>query len=169
MGAVIFFKPEFFPPFTSVPPASAQKTEVNIAVPTMSMVTLPSGRILRGVVFVDELNQKVTVKVGDKEETISFAFSERPNIRPDKNAPVYNSKGMVIRGDKSNITPVIDSFEVGWQDFSTTNKELGQVQVMLPNQKYEGIISVARDSQYVVEEIVFDPQQQKMTIRVRAE
>lgn len=153
---------------SSISATSPGKTGISLSMPESGRVTLVNSEVLRGQISIDA-GRQVTVKAGNSEKSIPF--DQLGRVMPDKDAPVYRSSGeLVIRGPGSKNTSVTDEVvEIGWGDFLIVDKELRQVQVMLPNQKYEGIISVARDSQYVVEEIVFDPQQQKMTIRVRAE
>ncbi len=147
--------------------AAGEKTGLKLAIPDSGRVTLVNKEELRGRISVDQ-GRRVVVKAGsDSEKAIPFDTLGRVSYEPE--AKVYRANGeLVIRGSGSKATPVSTNIEVGWDDFSNINKELGQVRVMLPTQKYESVIAVAKDSQYVVEEIVFDPQQKKMNIRVRA-
>jgi len=152
---------------SSVIQGNSGKTGVKMAIPDSGRVTLVNKEVLRGQISVDS-GRRVTLNAG-KESEKKIPFDTLGLVSYAQEAKVYRSSGeLVIRGDGSKATAVTKDIEVGWDDFSTVDKNFGQVQVMLPTQKYEGIIAVAKDSQYVVEEIVFDPQQQEMIIRVRA-
>ena len=149
---------------SSVSSTSPGKTEVNLSMPDSGRVTLVNSDVLRGKISIDA-GRQVTVKAGGSEKSIPFDKLGR--VTPDKDAPVYSSKGdIVIRGDAPQSTPVTNKIEVSWADFAIVNPAGRQIQVMLPTKGNEGLISVAQDNQYVVEEIVFDPQRQKMTIQV---
>lgn len=150
----------------SVSSTASGKTEVNLSMPDSGRVTLVNSEVLRGKISIDA-GRQVTVKAGSSAKSIPF--NQLGRVTPDKDAPVYSSKGdIVIRGNDPQSTPVTNKIKVSWADFAIANPVGGQIQVMLPTKGNEGLISVAQDNQYVVEEIVFDPQQQKMIIQVRA-
>ncbi len=144
-------------------PASSGKTEVKLSIPDSGRVMLMNKEVLRGQISVDS-GRQVTVAAGSESKNIPFDALGQVSYAQEAN--VYRSSGeLVIRGDGSKATSAAQDITIGWNDFSVDDKS---VRVMLPNKEYAGIIAVAQDSDYVVEEIVFDPQQQKMIIRVRA-
>lgn len=151
-----------------VAPVFAQSAGINLATPQFGQVTLANGNMRRGRISVDNQGQRVVIANGDSQESISFR--NMGTITYAQGAVAYRSNGdFVVRGDGSNIRAVPTSLDVGWQDFATTDEALGQVQVVLPRTlENEGIIAVAQDTQYVVDEIVFDPVLQRMVIRATA-
>lgn len=156
-------------PVALVAPVFAQSVGINLATPQAGRVIPTEGEPRRGRVSVDTPNQRVIVRASDGSEEF-IPLSRLGKIEYDEGAEVFRSSGeLIIRGDGSNITPVTRSMEVGWQDFATTDEGLGQVRVMLlRTQENRGIFLVARNTQYVVNEIVFDPQQQRMVIQATA-
>ncbi len=144
---------------------SLGKTEVNLSIPDSGSVTLVNNQVEWGQISVDQENRQIIVMAGSNSKKV-IPFDTLGRVIYEQ---VYrSSRTPEIRGDGSQATPVSLNIEVGWGDFSIVGEKRGQARVMLPTKGNEGLISVAQDNQYVVEEIMFDPQQQKMIIQVRA-
>lgn len=143
---------------------------IGIALPTDATISMKTGKKREGrVVEIDEKSQKLSIQRGREKE--SHPLSKIEKIVFAKDAVVYrNNGGQVIRGDGTQAT----SIQAKWNGIPMSNFKLkdavkGQAVVNLGppvvnRAQLRGIVGVAKDRQFVVDEMQFDVQKKTMTI-----
>lgn len=160
-------------PTQNLPSVQAQANvsqPIGIALPTDAKIFMKGGKERSGrVVEIDEKLQQLSIQRGREKE--SHLLSQIEKIVFAKDAVVYrNNGGQVIRGDGTQAT----SSQAKWNgipmsDFKLKDAVKGQAVVNLGppvvnRTQLRGIVGVAKDRQFVVDEMQFDVQKKTMTI-----
>jgi len=143
---------------------------IPVTLPTDATIYMKTGQKREGrVVEIDEKSQKLSIQRGSEKE--SHPLSQIDKIVFAKSAVVYrNNGGPVIRGDGTQAT----SNQAKWNgipmsDFKLKDAVKGQAVVNLGppvvnRAQLRGIVGVANDRQFVVDEMQFDVQKKTITI-----
>jgi hypothetical protein len=146
----------------------AQPVAVSVALPQLADVSLKGGKSLSGrVTAIDPSGQTLSMQRSDKTLPVSLKEVEKVVFR--NGARVYRSNGQqIIRGERDRP----HAQQVTWNGLplSTFIIKNGLAVVNLEPpvvspERLLGIQSVAKDRQYVVDEMQFDLQQKTMSIR----
>ncbi|MEG3922290.1 hypothetical protein [Microcoleus sp. POL10_C6] len=145
---------------------------IPVALPTQAEIVMKGGEKRDGrVVEIDEKGQKLWIQ-GSREKR-SLPLSQIDKIVFPNNAVVYRTNGLqFIRGD----TPVDTNTQAKWNgipigDFRLIDAVKGQAEVKLRSPvvnrgQLRAILAVAKDRQFVVDEMKFEPQKKTVTILV---
>jgi len=153
-------------------PVKVQAVALPVALPDLADIYLKGGESRSGrVIGIDAKGQTLLIqRSGSAPASISLSKIEKVAFR---NAAVaYRSDGrQIIRGERQRPT----GKPVNWNGipldtFSIKDPNQGQAEVKLgppvvTPERLSGIQSVAKDRQYVVDQIQFDPQKRTMTIQ----
>lgn len=154
---------------SKVPPVA-----VSVALPELADVSLKGGKSLSGrVTGIDSSGQTLSMQRRDK--TLPVPLKEVEKIVFRNGATAYRSNGhQIIRGerDRPRAQQVLwNGVQLKTFIIKNANQGLAVVNLEPPGVSPEqllGIQSVARDRQYVVDEMQFDLQQKTMSIRATA-
>lgn len=154
---------------SKVPPVA-----VSVALPELADVSLKGGKSLSGrVTGIDSSGQTLSMQRRDK--TLPVPLKEVEKIVFRNGATAYRSNGhQIIRGerDRPRAQQVLwNGVQLKTFIIKNANQGLAVVNLEPPVVSPEqllGIQSVARDRQYVVDEMQFDLQQKTMSIRATA-
>ncbi|QMS89779.1 hypothetical protein HUN01_20140 [Nostoc edaphicum CCNP1411] len=151
-------------------PVNADELEVAVALPQLAVVIFKGGESSSGqITGIDAQGEILSIQRYDKTATIPLSKIQRVVFK--NGALVYRSNRQpIIRGERDRPTgkPVTWS-GIPISTFTVKNSTQGQAVVKLkppvvsPAQ-LRGIQSVARNRQYVVDEIQFNSQQRTITI-----
>jgi hypothetical protein len=154
------------------PNVRVDEASVQVALPTLADVFLKGGGSSSGrVTAIDSQGQNISIERGGRAANIPFSRIERVAFR--YSAVAYRTDGRQILRGENQVTPV-GSSQATWRGiplnaFRLRDPSKGQADVglasVVPRPQLRGIRAVARDRQYVVDEIRFDPQRRTMTIR----
>lgn len=153
-------------------PVTAQTLDLAVALPNLADIFLKGGESSSGrVIAIDAKAQRLSIqRQGSAPTYIPLSQIEKVAFR--NAAVVYRSDGRkIIRGERQSITPKPVTWNgIPLDTFSIKNPQQGQAEVKLgppivTAAKLSGIQSVAKDRQYVVEQIQFNPQKKTMTIQ----
>ncbi|MEG4234768.1 hypothetical protein QUA40_22095 [Microcoleus sp. Pol11C3] len=145
---------------------------IPVALPTQAEIVMKGGEKRDGrVVEIDEKGQKLWIQ-GSREKR-SLPLSQIDKIVFPNNAVVYRTNGVqFIRGE----TPVDTNTQAKWNgirigDFRLIDAVKGQAEVKLRSPvvnrgQLRAILAVAKDRQFVVDEMKFEPQKKTVTILV---
>lgn len=149
----------------------AKPVAISVALPELADVSLKGGRSLSGrVTAIEPLGQTLLMQRSGK--TLSVSLKEVEKVVFRNGAIVYRSNGsQIIRGERER--PPGQSVDLKGLPLSTfriknANQGLAVVTLEPPvvsPDRLLGITSVAKDRQYVVDEMQFDLQQKTMSIR----
>ncbi|MBE9005567.1 hypothetical protein IQ259_11045 [Fortiea sp. LEGE XX443] len=151
-------------------PVKLQAIALPIALPDFADISLKGGESLSGrVIEVDAQGQTLTIQRSSKTRSIPLGKIEKVKF---KNASTYISRvPPIIRGEPKRPT----GKQVTWNGvpvdtFKIKNPAKGEAEVTLAppvvsRAELLGIKSVAKDRQYVVDQLQFDPQKRTMTIQ----
>ncbi|MBW4615480.1 MAG: hypothetical protein KME21_19820 [Desmonostoc vinosum HA7617-LM4] len=148
----------------------ADELELAVALPDLAKVVFKGGDSSSGrVVGIDAQGQVLSIQRSSKTTTIPLSKIQKVVFK--NSALVYRRDGrQIIRGERDRPTgkPVTWS-GIPLNAFTVKNPTQGQAVVKLKppvvsTAQLQGIQSVARDWQYVVDEIQFNPQQQTIVI-----
>lgn len=149
----------------------AEPVAISVALPELADVSLKGGKSLSGrVTAIDPLGQTLSMQRSGKTLPVSLKEVEKVVFR--NGAIVYRSNGhQIIRGQRERP----QGQQVSWNGLplstfiiKNANQGLAVVNLEPPvvsPERLLGIRSVARDRQYVVDEMQFDLQQKTMSIR----
>ncbi len=153
-------------------PVKAETVALPVALPELADIFLKGGESSSGrVIGIDAKGQTLLIQRSGSAPS-SIPLSKIQNIKFRNAAVAYRSDGrQIIRGDRQRPT----GKPVNWNGiplntFSIKNPNQGQAEVKLgppvvSAERLSGIQSVAKDRQYVVNQIQFDPQKKTMTIQ----
>ncbi len=152
--------------------AQVQPVAVSVALPELADVSLKGGKSQSGrVTAIDSSGQTLSMQRSGK--TLSVPLKQVEKVVFRNGATVYRSNGQqIIRGerDRPKGQQVIwNGLPLGTMTIKNANQGLAVVNLTPPvvsPERLLGIKSVARDRQYVVDEMQFDLQQKTMSIRV---
>jgi hypothetical protein len=143
---------------------------VSVALPTDAKILMKKGKERSGrVVEIDEKSQTLSIQRGWEKE--SHPLSQIEKIVFANNAVVYRSiGGQFIRGEIPPATKIQAKWNgIPISDFRLIDAVKGQAEVNLgppvvSRGQLRGIVGVAKDRQFVVDEMQFDVQKKTMTI-----
>ncbi|WP_251956535.1 hypothetical protein [Nostoc commune] len=151
-------------------PVNADELELAVALPELAEIILNGGESSSGrVIGIDAQRQALSIQRSGKTATISL--SQIAKVVFKNGALAYRSNGrQIMRGGGERPTGKTVSWSgIPINNFTVKNTTQGQAVLKLkppvvsPAQ-LRGIQSVARDRQYVVDEIQFNSQQRTITI-----
>jgi hypothetical protein len=143
---------------------------IPLALPTQAEIEMKGGGKRDGrVVQIDEKEQKVLIQLGQEKRSIPLGQIDK--IVFPNNAVVYRANGgPIVRGELAPAT----SIQAKWNGIPMSAFELkdaaqGQAVVKLgppvvSRGQLRGILGVAKDRQFVVDEMQFHMQKKTMTI-----
>ncbi|WP_322730112.1 hypothetical protein [Nostoc sp. ChiQUE01b] len=151
-------------------PVNADELELAVALPELAEVMLKGGESSSGrVIGIDAQGQALSIQRSDKTATIPLSQIQRVVFK--NGALVYRSNGrQIIRGERDRpIGKLVTWSGIPLNTFTVKNPTQGQAVVKLKppvvsTAQLQGIQSVARNRQYVVDEIQFNSQQRTITI-----
>ncbi|MCM0589351.1 MAG: hypothetical protein HEQ19_09705 [Gloeotrichia echinulata CP02] len=146
---------------------------VPVALPELADIFLKGGESSSGrVIGIDVKGQKLSIQRQGSSTTYIIRLSKIEKVVFRNVAKAYRTDGrQIIRGDRQRLTVKPDNWNgIPLDTFNIINPQQGQAQVKLgppvvTSAKLSGILSVAKDRQYVVEQIQFNPQKKTMTIQ----
>ncbi|MEH2192627.1 MAG: hypothetical protein V7K98_08295 [Nostoc sp.] len=149
----------------------ADELELAVALPELAEVILKSGQSSSGrVIGIDAQGQALSIQRSGKTATIPL--SQIAKVLFKNGALVYRSNGrQIIRGERDRPTGKLVTWSgIPINTFTVKNPSQGQAVVKLKppvvsTEQLQGIQSVARNRQYVVDEIQFNSQQRTITIQ----
>ncbi|MEH2081446.1 MAG: hypothetical protein V7K89_16035 [Nostoc sp.] len=156
--------------FLAQTPVNADELELAVALPELAEVVLKGGESNSGrVIGIDAQGQALSIQRSGKTATIPLSKIQKVVFKNGSLA--YRSNGrQIIRGERDRPT----GKSVTWSNiplntFTVKNPTQGQAVVKLKppivsTAQLLGIQSVARNRQYVVDEIQFNSQQKTITI-----
>lgn len=145
------------------------RATIPIVLPVDVSLVLKDQRSMTGrLTEFDSQEQTLQISRERDSHTVQIAQVQQLNFRRD--ALVYDSKGeIVIRGDDAAVAEQRTWENIPLQAFELKDPELGQAQVILADAidpiQLRGILMIAKQSLYVVDEIQFQPAG-KMTMKV---
>ncbi|MBG1245054.1 hypothetical protein F8R90_29020 [Nostoc sp. NZL] len=151
-------------------PVNADELELAVALPELAEVIFKGGESSSGrVIGIDAQGQALSIRRNDKTTTIPL--SQIAKVVFKNGALVYRSNGrQIIRGPRDlPIGKPVTWSGIPLNTFTVKNPTQGQAVVKLKppvvsTAQLRGIQSVARNWQYVVNEIQFNSQQKTITI-----
>ncbi|WYL94139.1 MAG: hypothetical protein HEQ35_09970 [Gloeotrichia echinulata IR180] len=146
---------------------------VPVALPDLADIFLKGGGSSSGrVIGIDVKGQKLSIQRQGSSTSYIIPLSKIEKVVFKNAAKAYRTDGrQIIRGDRQRLTVKPDNWNgIPLDTFNIINPQQGQAQVKLgppvvTSAKLSGILSVAKDRQYVVEQIQFNPQKKTMTIQ----
>ncbi|WP_324979981.1 hypothetical protein [Nostoc sp.] len=151
-------------------PVKADELELAVALPELAEIILNGGESSSGrVIEIDAQRQALSIQRSGKTATISL--SQIAKVVFKNGALAYRSNGrQIMRGGGERPTGKTVSWSgIPINNFTVKNTTQGQAVVKLKppvvsTAQLRGIQSVARNRQYVVDEIRFNSQQKTITI-----
>ncbi|MEH2397612.1 hypothetical protein [Nostoc sp.] len=148
----------------------ADELELAVALPELAEVMLKKGESSSGrVIEIDAQGQALSIQRSGKTATIPLSQIQKVVFK--NGALVYRSNGrQIIRGGGERPTSKLVTWSgIPINNFTLKNSTQGQAVVKLKppvvsTAQLQGIQSVARNRQYVVDEIQFNSQQRTITI-----
>ncbi|BAY47320.1 hypothetical protein SAMD00079811_49380 [Scytonema sp. HK-05] len=148
-----------------------QPVAISVALPELADVSLKGGKSLSGrVTAIDSSAQTLSMQRSDK--TLPVPLKEVEKVVFRNGATAYRSNGQqIIRGerDRPKGQPVTwNNLPLGTFTIKNATQGLAVVNLVPPvvsPERLLGIQSVAKDRQYVVDEMQFNLQQKTMSIR----
>ncbi len=159
------------PNLPSVQAQAKASQSIPVALPIKAEIVMKGGGIRDGkVVQIDEKGQKLWIQ-GETDKK-SLPLSQVEKIVFPNNAVVYRANGgPIVRGE----LPPATSTQAKWNGIPMSAFEMkdaakGQAEVKLgppvvSRGQLRGILGVAKDRQFVVDEMQFDVQKKTMTIK----
>ncbi|MEH2391252.1 MAG: hypothetical protein V7K21_06085 [Nostoc sp.] len=156
--------------FLAQTPVNADELELAVALPELAEIIFKGGESSSGrVIGIDAQEQALLIQRSGKTATIPLSKIQKVVFK--NGALAYRSNGrQIIRGERDRPT----GKSVTWSNiplntFTIKNSTQGQAVVKLKppivsTAQLLGIQSVARNRQYVVDEIQFNSQQRTITI-----
>lgn len=158
-------------PTISVKSVKQQDKTITVALPFSATVfrnnETPSlsGRLTN----VDSTQQKITLALSGRSKGCSVTEIEKIEFK-GKLKLIHNGK-IVVRGNYNNSSNPSNNQETWTEslaDFKITNPQDGHAEITLNSVsklKLKGILGVAQNSSYIVDEIIIDASAQKITIK----
>ncbi|MBG1259550.1 hypothetical protein F8S20_10635 [Nostoc sp. BAE] len=151
-------------------PVNADELDLAVALPELAEVILKGGESSSGrVIGIDAQGQALSIQRNGKTATIPLSRIQKVVFK--NGALVYRSNGrQIIRGERDRPTGKLVTWSgIPLNTFTVKNSTQGQAVVKLKppvvsTAQLRGIQSVARNRQYVVDEIQFNSQQRTITI-----
>lgn len=148
-------------PLPTIKPSTAQNS-VTVLFPQKANISLVKGVSKTGWARINLQAEQIEVSSSNDSETIDFDQIEK--ISFDLNRAIFSSEKFAIPNEKSSDFIQETWTQVSIDDFKLEKDKTGEVTVRMNNSALNQ--SAARDGIYVVEEILFDPSSQKMTLKV---
>jgi len=151
-------------------PVNADELDLAVALPDLAEVILKGGESSSGrVIGIDAKGQALSIQRNGKTATIPLSRIQKVVFK--NGALVYRSNGrQIIRGERDRPTGKLVTWSgIPLNTFTVKDSTQGQAVVKLKppvvsTAQLRGIQSVARNRQYVVNEIQFNSQQRTITI-----
>ncbi len=151
-------------------PVNADELELAVALPELAEVIFKGGESSSGqITGIDAQGEILSIRRKDKTATIPLSQIQKVVFK--NRALVYRSNGrQIIRGERDRPTGKTVTWSgIPLNTFTVKNPTQGQAVVKLKppvvsTAQLRGIQSVARNWQYVVDEIQFNSQQRTITI-----
>ncbi|MCL6750223.1 hypothetical protein KBT16_04205 [Nostoc sp. CCCryo 231-06] len=151
-------------------PVNADELDLAVALPELAEVILKGGESSSGrVIGIDAQGQALSIQRSGKTATIPLSQIQKVVFK--NGALVYRSNGrQIIRGERDRPTGKLVTWSgIPLNTFTVKDSTQGQAVVKLKppvvsTAQLRGIQSVARNRQYVVDEIQFNSQQRTITI-----
>ncbi len=151
-------------------PVNADELDLAVALPELAEVILKGGESSSGrVIGIDAQGQALSIQRNGKTATIPLSRIQKVVFK--NGALVYRSNGrQIIRGERDRPTGKLVTWSgIPLNTFTVKDSTQGQAVVKLKppvvsTAQLRGIQSVARNRQYVVNEIQFNSQQRTITI-----
>ncbi|MEH1800050.1 MAG: hypothetical protein V7L13_12950 [Nostoc sp.] len=151
-------------------PVNADELELAVALPELAEVIFKGGESSSGqITGIDAQGEILSIQRNDKTATIPLSQIQKVVFK--NRALVYRSNGQqIIRGERDRPTGKTVTWSgIPLNTFTVKNPTEGQAVVKLKppvvsTAQLRGIESVARNRQYVVDEIQFNSQQRTITI-----
>ena len=148
----------------------ADELELAVALPELAEVIFKGGESKSGqITGIDVQGEGLSIQRSGKTATIPLSQIKKVVFK--NGALVYRSNGrQIIRGERDRPTGKLVTWSgIPLNTFTVKNSPQGQALVKLKppivsTEQLQGIESVARNRQYVVDEIQFDSQQRTITI-----
>lgn len=149
---------------------NADELELAVALPELAEVILKGGESSSGqITGIDAQGEALSIQRSGKTATIPLSQIKKVVFK--NGALVYRSNGrQIIRGERDRPAGKLVTWSgIPLNTFTVKNSTQGQAVVKLKppvvsTAQLRGIQSVARDRQYVVDEIQFNSQQRTITI-----
>jgi len=151
-------------------PVNADELDLAVALPDLAEVILKGGESSSGrVIGIDAKGQALSIQRNGKTATIPLSRIQKVVFK--NGALVYRSNGrQIIRGERDRPTGKLVTWSgIPLNTFTVKDSTQGKAVVKLKppvvsTAQLRGIQSVARNRQYVVNEIQFNSQQKTITI-----
>lgn len=151
-------------------PVNADELELAVALPELAEVILKGGESSSGqITGIDAQGEALSIQRSNKTATIPLSQIQKVVFK--NGALVYRSNGrQIIRGERDRPTGKLVTWSgIPLNTFTVKNSTHGQAVVKLKppvvsTAQLRGIQSVAKNRQYVVDEIQFNSQQRTITI-----
>ncbi|WP_334937752.1 hypothetical protein [Nostoc sp.] len=151
-------------------PVNADELELPVALPELAEVIFKGGESSSGqITGIDAQGEALSIQRSGKTATIPLSQIQKVVFK--NGALVYRSNGrQIIRGERDRPTGKLVTWSgIPLNTFIVKNSTQGQAVVKLKppvvsTAQLRGIESVARNRQYVVDEIQFNSQQRTITI-----
>ncbi|MDZ8224222.1 hypothetical protein [Nostoc sp. ChiVER01] len=151
-------------------PVNADELELPVALPELAEVIFKGGESSSGqITGIDAQQEALSIQRSGKTATIPLSQIQKVVFK--NGALVYRSNGrQIIRGERDRPTGKLVTWSgIPLNTFTLKNSTQGQAVVKLKppvvsTAQLRGIQSVARNRQYVVDEIQFNSQQRTITI-----
>jgi hypothetical protein len=151
-------------------PVNANELDLAVALPELAEVILKGGESSSGqITGIDAQGEALSIQRSGKTATIPLSKIQKVVFK--NGALVYRSNGrQIIRGERDRPTGKLVTWSgIPLNTFTVKNSTQGQAVVKLKppvvtTAQLRGIQSVARNRQYVVDEIQFNSQQRTITI-----
>ncbi|MGF2038778.1 MAG: hypothetical protein RMZ43_026250 [Nostoc sp. CmiVER01] len=151
-------------------PVNADELELPVALPELAEVIFKGGESSSGqITGIDAQQEALSIQRSGKTATIPLSQIQKVVFK--NGALVYRSNGrQIIRGERDRPTGKLVTWSgIPLNTFTVKNSTQGQAVVKLKppvvtTAQLQGIQSVARNRQYVVDEIQFNSQQRTITI-----
>ncbi|WGV26996.1 hypothetical protein [Halotia branconii] len=149
---------------------NVDELELAVALPELAEVILKGGESKSGrIIGIDVQGQALSIQRSDKTATIDLSQIQKVVFKDG--ALVYRSNGrQIIRGERDRPTGKLVTWSgIPLNTFTVKNSTPGQAVVKLKppvvsKAQLRGIQSVAKNRQYVVDEIQFNSQQRTINI-----
>ena len=148
-----------------------QNKTIPIALPFKAKVFLNNGNSLSGgLTNVDSTQQKITLALSGQSKDVAVADINKVEFE-GKYRAIHSGKIVVRGNNSSNPCGNQKTWTESLANFKIVNPQDGQAEITLNSvNKFQlkGIRSVIENNSYVVDEIMFDPSAQNITIKATA-
>ena len=153
-------------PTISLKSVKQQNNKIKVALPFDAEVFLKNETSLSGrLINVDSSQETITLSLSGESREVEVRDIEK--VKFAREFKLIHSGRIVIRGNQSSSN-IVEIWSESLANFRIINPQNGLAEITLNSvskNKLRGILSVAKKSSYVVDEIIFDTSTQKITIK----